>query len=71
MIAFLMIVGGLAAAVAVALVVGKASTSPEAPAPPVEARPSPALLRAARLRAAEELINRAFGPNPTIPKGER
>ena len=23
------------------------------------------------VRAAEELINRAFGPNPTIPKGER
>ena len=24
-----------------------------------------------RVPLAEELINRAFGPNPTIPKGER
>ena len=69
MIALVVIVGVLASSVVVGLVAGKAGASPQAPVPPEESRPTPALLRAARRRAAEELIDRAFGPE-TNRRGE-
>ena len=69
MIALVVIVGVLAVSGLWALVAGKAGASTEAPVPPDESRPTPALLRAARVRAAEDLIDRAFGPE-TNRRGE-